>query len=99
MAVDLDLLEGSPETPPLANLTELDVVTHAFSHLKARYRPYLLRVGPEGFSDLEAKAPLSSASANLENQPVWIRVDELDDVPLPVAQGKIARAALENSGL
>ncbi len=99
MALELGLVRGPGKAPPPTNLTELELVTHVFSHLKARYRPYLLRVGPEGLSDLEAAAPLPSDSTNPENPPVWIRVDELEEFPLPVAQGKIARAALEKSGL
>jgi A/G-specific adenine glycosylase len=99
MALELGLDRGPGKAPPPTSLTELELVTHVFSHLKARYRPYLLRVGPEGLSDLESNVSHSSGSTNPENPPVWIRVDDLEEVPLPVAQGKIARAALERSSL
>lgn len=97
-ALDLGLARGMGESPPQPTLTELELVTHVFSHLKVRYRPYLWRVGPEGLSGLESGAEPPSGSLNRGNQPVWIRVEKLEEVPLPVAQGKIARAALEKSG-
>jgi A/G-specific adenine glycosylase len=56
---------------------ELKVVRHLFSHLKVRYRPFVLLVArvtglPPG---------------------AWLHMDELPGVPLPVAQRKIAQAA------
>jgi A/G-specific adenine glycosylase len=55
---------------------ELDVVTHRFSHLKARYRPFAARV--TGMTGSEAGR--------------WLREEDLAELPLPVAQRKIAEA-------
>ncbi len=69
------------------DLISLDVVTHVFSHLKARYWPFLLSVD---------RARVGSCdSTGCE----WVSLDSLNDVPLPVAQGKIARAALKAAGI
>jgi A/G-specific adenine glycosylase len=56
---------------------EQEMVTHLFSHLKMRYRPFVLLVGGIG----------GSGAGD------WLRVEELTEVPLPVAQGRIAEAA------
>jgi A/G-specific adenine glycosylase len=75
-------MEGVAKTQIGPDLIELDVVPHTFSHLKIRYRPFLL----------QAALPLASAPG-LESSH-WVPVAELDSVPLPVAQGKIAAMAL-----
>ncbi len=61
----------------------LSTVTHVFSHLKARYRALLVLV---------AGQPLVDGCR-------WVFPEELDELPLPVAQQKIARAALEALGV
>jgi A/G-specific adenine glycosylase len=70
LAGDLGLnVVGEPE--------ELKVVTHLFSHLKVRYRPFVLAVA-------RVVRPAPGA---------WLHMEELPKVPLPVAQRKIAEAA------
>ena len=71
--------------------SELGPVYHVFSHLKVRYQPFLLRVGlPSG--QIPGKAPVRVPDLD---GPQWIPVETLEQVPLPVAQGKIAKAAME----
>jgi A/G-specific adenine glycosylase len=65
----------------------LDLVAHVFSHLRARYWPVLFQVGWAGVGGMEAPGC------------EWVATSKLDEVPLSVAQGKIARAALEVSGV
>jgi A/G-specific adenine glycosylase len=77
--VGLDTLPPDTSGP---QLTELDTVTHVFSHLKARYRPFLLRTPLLPFEE--------TGSVGLQ----WISEERLQEIPLPVAQQKIARAAL-----
>jgi A/G-specific adenine glycosylase len=79
-------MEGVAETRAGPDLMELDVIPHTFSHLKIRYRPFLLQTD------------LSLATAPGLEGTQWIPVAELDGVPLPVAQGKIATMALEVLG-
>ncbi len=76
-------MEGVAITQIGPDLIELDVVPHTFSHLKVRYRPLLLQTA------------LSLATAPGLEGSQWIPVAELDGVPLPVAQGKIAGMALD----
>ncbi len=64
-------------------LTELQTVTHVFSHLKVRYRPFLL------------PSPVSQEDPSAEIALRWISHEGLDEVPIPVAQGKILGLALE----
>ena len=59
-------------------------VPHAFSHLHVTYHPVLVRVGPGG------AAPAGSR---------WLGPDELRDLPLPVAQQRIAEGARRALGL
>jgi A/G-specific adenine glycosylase len=65
----------------------LDLVAHVFSHLRARYWPVLFQVEWAGVGGMEAPGC------------EWVATSKLDEVPLSVAQGKIARAALEVSGV
>ena len=60
----------------------LKVVTHVFSHLKARYRPFLVPLSRPSLPDFNWKSTR------------WIPAQNLSDVPLPVAQSKIAQLAL-----
>jgi A/G-specific adenine glycosylase len=62
-----------------AVLVPLEPVIHTFTHLKARYRPFLVRLPAVG------DAPSAGH---------WLSVEEIDDVPLPVAQGRILGSAL-----
>ncbi|MDE2805328.1 MAG: A/G-specific adenine glycosylase [Gemmatimonadota bacterium] len=78
------LLAGMWEFPALAALPDLgltgtpgprlDPVTHAFTHLRATYRPVIVRVAPA------APPPADHA---------WAHPDHLDEWALPVAQQKI----------
>jgi hypothetical protein len=63
---------------------DLPLVTHAFSHLKARYWPFVFVMGPSAGtrSDMDAGR--------------WVPLGELDQVALPVAQRKIAESLLES---
>jgi A/G-specific adenine glycosylase len=71
--------------------SELGPVHHVFSHLKVRYRPFLLRASlPSGLASGQALGRVPDLDG-----PQWIPVETLDQVPLPVAQGKIAKAAME----
>lgn len=72
-------------------------VRHAFTHLRATYRPVVVRCDPGGASSAECEAaarpvePTEQRAA--EPNTVWIRPAELNDYALPVAQQKIARQA------
>jgi A/G-specific adenine glycosylase len=59
--------------------SELPVVDHAFSHLRVRYYPFLFRILPA--------TPCPDCA--------WVAKTRLPEVPLPVAQLKIAEAAME----
>ncbi len=82
---------GAPAQEPRisaegAQIFELEMVPHVFSHLKARYWPLVF---------------LIDAPANRRRRidgSEWIASSDIDGVPLPVAQGRIARAALESVG-
>lgn len=67
-----------PSSHSEPDILALPVIAHAFSHLKVRYWPFLVL--------LDQKQEVSGHE--------WIPADGLDQVPLPVAQGKIAREAL-----
>jgi A/G-specific adenine glycosylase len=67
--------------------TALDVVTHVFSHLKARYRPFVLRV--KGAPSMEAEPDTHR----------WLLPHQMHELPLPVAQRKIAASARAELGL
>jgi len=57
----------------------VEVVTHLFTHLKIHYWPFVF---------------LGAGGAENSDGGRWLTADELDRVPLPVAQRKILRAAL-----
>ena len=86
LATDLHLAvpPGSPHSPlcPI----QMETVTHVFSHLKVHYRPYLWVLGSQ------------EGSSEGPGDCRWIALSELDEIPLPVAQGRIATAALEAAG-
>ena len=81
------LLAGMWEFPALAALPDLglagtpgpllDPVTHAFTHLRATYRPVIVRVAPGA-----SPPPPPTDHA-------WAHPDHLDEWALPVAQQKI----------
>lgn len=75
--------------PALRPVAELNPVPHLFSHLKARYHPILARVGHESGDEMRMESDADGSVAGR-----WVKPDALDDVPLPVAQQKIARAAV-----
>jgi len=62
------------------SLLPMDPVIHLFSHLKARYFPFLARV----------RRKENPAGAGR-----WLSLRETGTVPLPVAQGRILASALE----
>ncbi len=66
---------GDPDRAPLPP------VAHAFTHLRATYRPFLVRASDSG----------SVRGAGRPESGVWVRVDELTERPLSAAQRKIAR--------
>jgi hypothetical protein len=80
LASKMGMAPGSTlPSPSLASdILALPVISHAFSHLKVRYRPFLILL------DQKQESPGHE----------WIPSDDLGRVPLPVAQGKIAREAL-----
>ena len=81
---------GEPRGPEVGTLGEeryfdlgpvpLAPVTHAFTHLKARYLPFLVRVTAGGEPSPDGR---------------WLSAAEVDGVPIPVAQGRILRSALK----
>ncbi|MFO8174857.1 MAG: A/G-specific adenine glycosylase [Longimicrobiales bacterium] len=67
-------------------LRVLPAVPHVFTHLKVGYRPLLLEVGGD---------ELASGGKEASG---WFTPDQVAELPLPVAQGKIFRAAMELMG-
>jgi A/G-specific adenine glycosylase len=59
-------------------LLPLEPVSHAFTHLKERYSPFLVRV---------------PAISNPNPPRRWLTLREIDELPLPVAQGRILSSA------
>jgi len=59
---------------PSPGLLRLETVIHTFTHFRARYHPFLFRVGRHGASSPEVR---------------WVSWGELDDLPVPVAQRRI----------
>jgi len=81
-------LDSSGQVPQ-----KMDPVIHVFSHLKCTYRPSLLQV-----SSTPTKPSLPGESPDEANTWRWVAPEELQGTPLPVAQQKILRAALEILG-
>jgi A/G-specific adenine glycosylase len=77
----LGLRSGTTGGGHHTDLTELPPVTHVFSHLKVRYRAFLLPSGPQ---------PGASSDIQLR----WVPLEGLDQLPIPVAQSKILKLAL-----
>jgi A/G-specific adenine glycosylase len=71
----------------------MDPVIHVFSHLKCTYRPALLQV-----SSTPIRPARSGESQDEATTWKWVAPEELQGTPLPVAQQKIFRAALEILG-
>jgi A/G-specific adenine glycosylase len=71
----------------------MDGVTHVFSHLKCIYRPMLLSASSAAPDPTSPGEPPHKADAWK-----WATPQELDAIPLPVAQQKILRAALAALG-
>jgi A/G-specific adenine glycosylase len=61
-----------------ARCRRLDPVQHLFTHLKARYRPFLIRFPWEMGPPAEGR---------------WVSLEELEELPVPVAQRRILEAA------
>ena len=89
--------------------TVLPEVRHAFTHLKAVYRPMVVvgvrsreaegirSDGPEPSKGPEPLEELESSEELLPEEHAWVRPDQVEHLPLPVAQRKIlglARIAL-----
>ncbi|MCY3612853.1 MAG: A/G-specific adenine glycosylase [Gemmatimonadetes bacterium] len=102
------LLAGMWEFPALAALPDLgltgtpgpplDPVTHTFTHLRATYRPVIVRVvpgaaaGPSAAPAPRPGAPSRPPGASPASPPphhAWAHPDRLDEWALPVAQQKI----------
>jgi A/G-specific adenine glycosylase len=97
LASRLGLCGGSTEgTPSNPVVRPLDVVTHVFSHLKARYRPFLLVLEETSKDGSEPGCLPSVGGLPVVNGCVWVPLEGLDRVPIPVAQGRIADAALSS---
>ncbi|NNM34930.1 MAG: A/G-specific adenine glycosylase [Gemmatimonadetes bacterium] len=74
-----------PDTPLVREAGELEPVFHAFTHLHATYRPTILRAE----NPLDQHDPLLGP---FETR--WLPLSRTDGVTLPVAQQRIASAAL-----
>jgi len=72
-----------PKTTEGESLLPMDPVIHLFSHLKARYFPFLARLRGE---------------ENPHGGGRWLSLEETGTVPLPVAQGRILAKALDVLG-
>ena len=80
-------------------VVRLQTVTHVFSHLKARYHPFLFILtgraagGPRSTAGERDPSPVESTD------PHWRSLSETVDLPLPVAQRKILEKAREHLGV
>lgn len=98
------LLAGMWEFPALASLADLgltgtpgpslDPVAHAFTHLRATYRPVIVRVaagaaGALGPGTAAGLAPRAAAHPPPPTDHAWAHPGHLDEWALPVAQQKI----------
>ena len=68
-----------PPTPHLVAAASLPAVHHAFTHLRATYRPVIVRLGARTRRDRADRAARHA----------WVRPADLDELALPVAQQKI----------
>lgn len=88
-AAGLAAREAGAELPEDAAATLLEPVGHRFTHIDATYRPVLLEGAGDG-------SPAADAGADRAR---WVPLETLDggsgELALPVAQQKIAAAALE----
>jgi A/G-specific adenine glycosylase len=81
LAAGLGLGPGTSVTGQTAELRELPPITHVFSHLKVRYRAFLLPVG-------------SGVSVSPDSRLRWVPLEGLDRLPIPVAQRKLLESAV-----
>jgi A/G-specific adenine glycosylase len=83
---------------PTGRFDVLPEVRHAFTHLKAVYRPMLVDGTPSGeFEAIRVDGPTASERPAPEEL-AWVSSKQVEDLPLPAAQRKIlelARASLE----
>ncbi|MGD8359960.1 MAG: A/G-specific adenine glycosylase [Gemmatimonadota bacterium] len=70
-------LDSSPGGPAMCR--RLDSVEHLFTHLRARYHPFLIRLSGE-------RGPLAGGR--------YVSLEELEKLPVPVAQRRILDAAM-----
>lgn len=73
-------------------VAELTPVRHAFSHKRVTYEPEL-RTAPDG-AGVGGEQGTRTGTSDASPTVAWVRPAELDDYALPVAQQKIADAAL-----
>lgn len=83
----------SGEVVVQGGLVDLPVVTHVFSHLKVRYWPHLLRTSIQAEPVGLVQSLLRETPA-CERAPQWVPLEALDQIPIPVAQGKILKSAM-----
>jgi hypothetical protein len=80
-------------TPGALSYSVLPEVRHAFTHLKAVYRPLLVvGVGSSGAGAIPTAGPTPSEGLATE-EPVWVSPEQAEHLPLPVAQRKILALA------
>lgn len=73
----------------------VEAVSHAFSHRRARYHPFLFRVPgapPPTATDAPRVREAAPSGAAPWTTLHWVGPTELSDYPLPVAQRKVLRA-------
>jgi A/G-specific adenine glycosylase len=94
--------ERCPEEVGAAGMA-LETVRHAFSHFRARYRPTLFEIeagagagaGAEARAGAGAEPGAGSEPGPDDSAGRWFAAGALKELALPVAQRRIARAALE----
>ena len=95
LAKDLGLSLTSVPASPRSHLTPMGVVTHVFSHLKVRYRPFLLRSSfPPSLITFSVSGPDSPEDTDSVGTR-WTSEEQLKQIPLPVAQQKMCGMALK----
>ncbi len=86
-------------TPGALSYSVLPEVRHAFTHLKAVYRPLLVvGVGSSGAGAIPTAGPAPTAGPTpseglATEEPVWVSPEQAEHLPLPVAQRKILALA------